>query len=356
MADRTRAKRYQRASLLTAITEIFKAAQLEEEKAAIVAQVLIEADMLAHRTHGLALAPMYLEAATSGAMTRTGKPVTVSDRGACVTWRGRRLPGPWLMHKAVDLALDRAATYGMASVAISDSHHVGALAAYLQAATERGYMLFIASSVPSLKGVAPFGGTTPVFTPNPIAAGIPTGGDPILIDVSASITTINSARQLARSGGQFPQDWAIDAHGLPTRDPKVLLEQGGSLLPAGGLDHGHKGYAWALLAEAFSQGLSGYGRADKPAGTSMSVFIQAIDPGAFGGVDDFQRQMNHLAANCRASAPLLGVDKVRLPGEQALRSRRIALCDGVELSNEIIQGLLPWATRFSVQFPDELPS
>lgn len=174
----------------------------------------------------------------------------------------------------------------------------------------------------------------------------------ILIDVSASITTINAARQLARTGKQFPQDWAIDAQGQPTRDPNVLLQQGGALLPAGGLDHGHKGYAWALLAEAFSQGLSGHGRADKPSGTSMSVFIQAIDPNAFGGRADFERQMAHLAESCRASVPASGVDRVKLPGERALEAHRTAVRDGVELSQAVMDGLRPWAERFNVQLPN----
>ena len=40
-----------------------------------------------------------------------------------------------------------------------------------------------------MKSVAPFGGVSSVFTPNPLAAGIPTSGDPILLDISASYTT-----------------------------------------------------------------------------------------------------------------------------------------------------------------------
>src|SRR5690606_22597608 len=144
---------------------------------------------------------------------------------------------------------------------ISDSHHIGALAAYLERATERGYMLTIASSMPSLAGVAPYGGTRPVFTPNPLAAGIPTQGDPILLDVSASITTINMTKQLARAGKSYEQPWLLDKDGHASTDPQVVLGQGGTILPAGGLDHGHKGYSWALLVEALST-LTGFGRAD----------------------------------------------------------------------------------------------
>ena len=46
----------------------------------------------------------------------------------------------------------------------------------------------------------------------------------------------------------------MTAAGEATDDPNVL-KHGGSILPIGGLDHGHKGYALALLVEWLTQGL-----------------------------------------------------------------------------------------------------
>jgi LDH2 family malate/lactate/ureidoglycolate dehydrogenase len=349
-----RSPRYDLEAMARCVVPMFRATGMSQDKAQVVTDILLEADRMGHTTHGLALAPMYLDAATAGAMACEGEPELVSDRGACLTWRGRRLPGPWLTAKAVDLALARVKTYGTVTVAISDSHHIGALAAYLPRATAQGCMLMIACSLPSVKGVAPFGGSQAVFTPNPMAAGIPTDGDPILLDVSASITTLNMTKQLARAGRPFPQPWAIDAQGQPTTDPNVVLNQGGTLLSAGGLDHGHKGYAWALLVEALSQGISGFGRADAPTGTSVSVFIQVIDPEAFGGQAEFKRQMSWLGNACRRSPPLPGGEGVRLPGERALAQRREAARTGVALAPDVIAGLAPWACRFGIELPQPL--
>jgi len=211
-------------------------------------------------------------------------------------------------------------------------------------------MLVIASSVPSVAAVAPHGGTKAVYTPNPLAAGIPTGGDPILLDISASITTMNLTRQLATAGRSFPQPWVQDAQGNPSTDPRVVLNQGGSLLPVGGLDHGHKGYGLALMVEALST-LAGHGRADRPSGVCLSVFVQAIDPDAFGGRAAFERQMGWLADACHAVPPRPGVDRVRLPGERALACRSAAMEQGVPLAASIIDGLAPWADKFDVALP-----
>lgn len=341
-------QRHELAALRRFTRRLFEAGGLDADKAGCVADVLIEADLMGHTTHGLALAPQYLDALASGAMKAQGEPEVLSDRGACVTWRGHRLPGAWLMTRAVDLAIERATVHGVCTVVLSDSHHIGALGAYLTRATQRGLMLFIASSLPSMRGVAPAGGMQGVFTPNPVAAGIPTGGAPMLIDVSASITTLNMTRQLAMAGQAYPAPWALDGAGQPTTDPQAVLQQGGALLTAGGLDHGHKGYGWALMAEAWSQGLAGFGRADGPTGTSLSVFIQALDPDAFGGRDAYERQTDWLANACRSSPPRPGAPAVRVPGERALDLKHEAMQSGVPLSASVLAGLKQWADRLGI--------
>jgi len=344
---------YDAAELRRFAAALFHKAGLDGDKPDVSAGVLLEADLIGHSTHGLALAPRYLQEIGSGSMAATGEPDVVSDSGACVCWNGRRLPGVWLTSRAVDLAIERVGRYGTVTIAIGNSHHLGCLAAYLPRATERGYVILVSCSDPSQKTVAPFGGRQPVFTPNPIAVGIPTGGDPVLLDTSASITTNNMGARLAREGRRFPAQWALDAEGHPTDDPAVL-SAGGSILPAGGLDHGHKGFAWALMVEALTQGLSGFGRADDPKGWGACAFVQVMDPAAFGGREAFTRQTRWLVDACRTAAPRPGVDRVRLPGENALASKRAALAHGVTLYPGVLDALRPCAERFGVTMPAAL--
>lgn len=345
--------RYSSEDLLAFAQALFSAAGLEDDKAKAVATYLVEADLMGHSTHGLALAGWYLQGIADGVMTKTGSFETVSDRGASVCWNGNRLPGAWLTSEAVKLAVERAGQFGTATVVIGNSHHIGALAAYLSIATEKGMLVSIASSSPSGAQVAPFGGTKGVYTPDPVAHGIPTPGDPILIDISASITTVNMAQRLIREGRQYEADWLMDADGKPSRDPKVL-EAGGTLLPTGGIDHGQKGYGMALIAEAITQGLAGYGRADAPKGTNAAVTVQVWDPEAFGGSDAFLRQTGWLADTCRANPPRPGVSKVRLPGEAAMSRKRAAVETGVILYASIMDSLLPHAERLGVEVPKPL--
>ncbi|MDM0107708.1 Ldh family oxidoreductase [Variovorax sp. J22R24] len=332
-------ERWPRAALEGDVARLFAAAGLAEPKAGSVARPLVLADMMGHTTHGLALAPGYVDALESGDMACDGEPEVISDRGACVAWKGHRLPGAWLIERGIDLALERIAIHGVFTLTIAGSHHTGALATYLPRLTERGLLPILSCSGPAAAGVAPFGGTRSLFTPNPIAAGIPTTGDPVLLDISASITTNNRAKQLAKAGQRFPAAWALDAAGHPTDDPAAAVSGGGSLLPIGGLDHGHKGYGLALLVEALTQVLSGLGRNTHPRGTLMNVFLQVIDPDAFGGRSAFEAESTWLAEACRKNPPRPGVEKVRVPGEHAMSQQRAAQAQGVPLSRTIADAL-----------------
>ena len=157
------------------------------------------------------------------------------------------------------------------------------------------------------------------------------------------------ADRLRREGKRFPGPWALDAAGHPTDDPDALFtDPPGTLLPTGGTDHGHKGYGLALMVEALTQGLGGFGRADAPTGWGASVFVQVIDPAAFGGGGRFRRQTGWLANACRATPPVPGVDAVRLPGERGLARKRRALAEGVALYPGIMDALAPYAAKFGV--------
>jgi LDH2 family malate/lactate/ureidoglycolate dehydrogenase len=344
--------RYRATELTDFAERLFLAAGCEADKAAAMARHLVDADLMGHTTHGLAQVPGYLEEIEAGLMAKAGEPRLIADQGAAITWDGGTLPGIWLTDKALALAAERARRHGIAAVAIRRSHHIGCLAVYLRWATERNLMAIVASSDPSEATMAPFGGVAAVFTPDPIAFGIPTDGDPILVDISASITTNTMTGRLRREGRRYPGLWAQDAQGRPTDDPAVLAATPpGSLLPTGGTDHGHKGYGLALAVEALTQGLAGHGRAEKPTTWAANVYVQVIDPAAFGGVEAYLRETGWLARACRESPPAPGSAAVRLPGERAMALRRTGLAEGLALYPGIMAGLENWASKLKQALP-----
>ena len=217
---------------------LLQASGLTAARARTVAEILVEGDLFDHTTHGLQLLPGYLKEIDAGSMTTGGDPETLADTGPAITWDGRRLPGPWLVVQALDLASQRAVQYGTATVVIRRSHHIACLAALVKEATDRGHLAILATSDPAFGFVAPYGGREPLLTPNPFAIGYPGRQTPVLVDICASITTVSMARQKASAGERFAHPWLMDSEGRPTTDPRVLeTEPHGSLLLLGGLEY-----------------------------------------------------------------------------------------------------------------------
>ena len=347
--------RYSADDLVAYAASLLARAGVRDDIARDVATVLVDGDLLGHNTHGLALLAPYLGEVEKGTMAKSGEPRVINSRPAAQAWDAVRLPGPWVTMRALDAASTMAETYGCGTVVVRRSHHIACLAAYMKRVTDRNLMAIVACSDPAMKSVAPFGGVSSVFTPNPLAAGIPTSGDPIILDISASYTTNGLTGRLHAKGEKLPHPWIQDAQGNPTRDPAVLFtEPRGTLLPLGGIEAGHKGYALALLVEAATGALAGHGRADASEGWGATVFVQVLDPAAFGGVEDFERQIDFVAAACRGATPRPGGEAVRLPGERGLRRYREQKEKGVELFEGIMASLAPWSAKLGVAVPKEM--
>jgi L-lactate dehydrogenase len=347
--------RYAAAGLVAFARALLERAGVRTDMSADVADVLVTGDLLGHTTHGLALLAPYLAELEKGSMAKAGAPTLVNARPAAQAWDGGRLPGPWLTLRALDKAAEMAATHGTGTVVIRRSHHIACLAAYLLRATERGLVAIVQSSDPIVAAVVPHGGLTPVVTPNPIAAGLPTSGDPILIDISSSITSMGFAKQEMNAGRKLPGPWVLDKDGNATDDPGALYgEPKGALLPLGGLDAGYKGFGLALLIEALTAGLAGFGRADPAEGWGGTAFVQVLDPQAFGGLGEFRRQMDHMVAVSHASKPRPGVERVRVPGEAGMRRLREQRAAGVALYPTILPALATWAEKFGVPMPQAI--
>jgi len=350
------AKRYRVKDLRNFAFDLLGKSGLHPDPAGTVADILLEGDLLGHTTHGLQLLAPYLDELEAGSMTREGQPIVLQDHGMSVLWDGCYLPGPWLMTRAIDTGLERLNTYPVFTASIKKSHHIACLAAYLERVAGQGYVIFLATSDPTLGSkVAPFGSRTPVYTPNPVAAGWPLKEGLVMLDISMSTTTIGLSQRLSRQNKRLPGKWVMDADGRLTDDPAVLFEEpSGSILPLGELALGHKGFALGLLVEALTSGLCGFGRKDTPGRWGATVFLLMMDPGALGGREEFIAESTWIAEACLKADPLDKDNPVRLPGQAALAKKRRCLESGLELEPGIIPALEKWSATLGVPVPAPL--
>lgn len=346
--------RYRAGDLIAFGRDLLLRSGMDQQKATDVAEILVEGELMGKWTHGYALLPRYVREIENGGMTVEGGPSIIHDKGASLAWDGRKLPGPWLVLRAMDEAIARAKTFGIGAVTISRSHHLACLGAFLKRATDQGYMMLLTLTDPSHSGVAPYGGITPVQTSNPIAFGAPTSGEPVLIDTTTSLQS-NIMMMLARqTGRKLEHADLLDNQGHESRDPMVIVsDPPGSILPVGGMKDGHKGSALGLMVELLTGCLSGWGRDDPSEGWSAAAFLLIVDPDFFGGRKDYFRQVDHLTALWHDSRPRPGFDRVRLPGEGALERRMQQLNGGLFLPVALMDELREQADARGLTMPAE---
>ena len=117
---------------------LFEAAGMDADKATTLSQLLVLTDAMGRRTHGLAMVPLYLAELAKGTMAKSGEPEVVKQRGVVALWDGGYLPGQYVVARAIDWAMPRAADSGIAAVTIRRSHHIGCLAALALRAVDEG--------------------------------------------------------------------------------------------------------------------------------------------------------------------------------------------------------------------------
>lgn len=347
-------ERYRAEDLKTLAERMLTAAGLAAPHAKVTAATLVEADLLGYSTHGIQFLPQYCKAIEEGSMVRDARLAVLRDDGASLVFDANHLPGPACIGEVVAEALRRSDDHEVVTAIVRRSQNTACLATYLLPVVEARRIGLIFVSSPGSSAVAPPGGAAARYSTNPMAAGFPTSGDPVLIDMATSATTNRLNERLAREGMRHSGEPMLDAGGNPTDDP-TALSAGGAIRPLGGAANEHKGFALAVMIEALSSALGGAGHAlreetGQPSGSS--AFIQIIDPERFSGRNVFLREMDALAAHLLDTPARRGGDGVRIPGQRAMAARRDHLRNGVILHPAIRPHVEPVAAGYGLRFPD----
>ena len=319
------------------LARLFTAAGLASDAAAELAGAVVQADLDGIPSHGLQLADIYLARLRAGSITTVTTAPIVADQGALVVLDAHDMFGHLAARQAMDIAVDRARRHGIGAVAVRRGVHFGMAGSYAEQATKAGCIGIAMANVRPLM-VAP-GGAERVVGNNPLAIGIPTSGDPILLDMATSEAAFAKLRLAAAAGQPIPATWALDASGAPTTDP--LAAMAGMLLPFGGA----KGFALAFLIDLLCGLMSGGGTGAQVRGLmevdqpmNCSFLFLAVDITHIHDRAAFEAEATAAADSLRSSRPAPGHAAPQVPGDQ--RSRRRALSNGcVEVTPAVAAAL-----------------
>lgn len=294
------------------LTGIFGGWGMREDLIGTTVEMMLYADIHGIDSHGVGMLPYYAEWRTEYQINMTPEIAVVRDGPATALLDGDAGLGHAAAHRAMRMAMEKAAAIGLGAVAVRNSGHYGAAGAYAAMAAEEG-LIGIAMTSAHHRIIVPTFSAEPMFGTNPIAFAAPAGKNPpFSLDMATSTVAVGKVKLAQRHGRKLPVGWASDGDGRPTTDPDTALEHF-MLSPLGGTRElgSHKGYGLAAMVEILSTMLSGAvfagTRAERrPELVHMGVghFLMAVDPAAFRDTEDFEADMDDMIDALRANRPV----------------------------------------------------
>ena len=329
-------------------TQIFQAASVPSDEAALIARELVYANLLGMDSHGVIRIPQYMEYIDNAEIV-PGAPTTVKkETPTTAIVDGGDNFGQVVAFRALDLAVKKAREQNISCVLAQRCNHVGRLGSYPQRAADQEMIALALATWPSYgHHVAPFGAREGRLSTNPIAFGAPTGGDPLLSDFATSVLSEGRIRVALHSDQPLPENTIVDAQGKATCDPAAFYgPPGGAILPFGG-PVGYKGYALSLLVEILGGTLAG-SVVDDPDRLGNGLCLIVINPAAFTPLGDFKQLMEGVGAYMKSAAPAEGFEEVMLPGEKEFQTVARRKAEGIPLANTTWEQILEVAERLGV--------
>jgi len=308
----------------------FERAGASPSAAAATARALVAADAQGLGSHGVSRVPQYTTFLGNGRSDPRAAPEMVRSKGGACLIDAHGGMAYEACAMAIDSAMTRAREFGVSCVGVTNSNHFGAAAVHLEPLGKAGLVGLAFGNSPA--AMPAWGGKTPLFGTNPIAAVFPRRDQPpLVIDLALSEAARGKIMLAAKEGKPIPPGWALDRAGQPTTNARAALE--GSMLPAGGV----KGAMLALTVELLACALTGaaFGfEADSffvDAGNQprLGQLFLAIDPGALAGSDTYFSRTERLIEM------MLADEGVRLPGERRRKLAGAAATAGIAIPDAL---------------------
>ncbi|XP_017104621.2 uncharacterized oxidoreductase YjmC [Drosophila bipectinata] len=305
------------------VSQVFAAMDVPKQAASEMADVLIAADYMGHRSMGIHRLPAIAADLLNGTVVGTATPSIMSELEAIGLVDGHNAPGPVVANFCMDLAIQKAREVGIGWVSACHSNCIGMACWYAcQALEQRMIGLCMTNGPPTL---VPCGGVEPILGENPIACAASGAHEQFLADFGMGACSVEEL-ELSYCNGwskQVPKQVALDSEGQETTSTAEALKA--QRIRA--FHPEHKGFGLAGMVDILCGVMTGarYANliqrrgvfsADNAPADLGQVFI-AIDPMRFCSnfedrLGDFHRVLRRVTPN-KAGNPVL------VPGDKEMQ-------------------------------------
>ncbi len=335
--------------------DTFKGVGVPEDDAKICADVLITADKRGFDSHGIGrLKPIYYERLKKGIQSPITRFEIKKESPTTAVVDGHNGMGQVIAKRAMELAIQKARSYGMGMVVAKNSTHYGIAGYFALMAAEAGMIGITGTNARPV--VAPTFGVENMLGTNPLTFALPNDEEfPFCLDCATSMVQRGKIEVYERAEKEIPEGWAISIDGKTKTNPAEILEdfQKGkaALVPLGGIGEetaGYKGYGYATVVEILSSALAGGKFLKMLSGIeegrevpiNLGHFFITIDISSFIDMESFKKNTGDILRTLRASKKAPGEKRIYTAGEKEYLSCLEREKTGIPINKNLQKQLL----------------
>jgi LDH2 family malate/lactate/ureidoglycolate dehydrogenase len=328
------------------------------EQARRTAEVLGWADLHGVESHGISMLVEYDMRLRAGRLKMQADYKVIRETPVSILVDGGGGMGHVAYGLAVDKAIDKAKTSGIAVASVRNSSHFGAVGYFTDLAARAGLIGMGATSAAGIR-VAPTGGAEAKLGTDPWSFSAPSREEnPFLLDMATTTVAYGKIRNKMNESQPMPIGWGLDSKGRASTDPLDVTKRGGFMSPLGGTPEGssYKGYGLSMMVNILSSCLSGATlitdpmHTRKPQGHDIGHFFLALDPELFRGEGEFEADVARLCGALRATRPADAAVPVMVAGDPQWKMAEKRLRDGIPIGKGLHAKLLAVAEAAGVDW------
>ena len=320
-------RRYKPEDLRHDMEEVLTKLGAPEEDARVVSDTLLRAEMRGFGSHGILRFPKLISSIERGFQKTKTSITTERETTTSALINGNSGLGIVVAKKAMELAIEKASSNGIAAIGVHNTNHFGMAGYYAEMAARRDMIgIVMCNTEPAM---APFGGETPILGTNPVSVAIPTKKRTVVLDTATTNIAKGKILKAKKEKKLLPEDCALDREGNPTINPEKVF----SLLPLGGKNFGYKGYGLSFVIDILcgplvnaESGKDVKGTVTLEKCTKGDLFV-VINISSFTDIDLFKSKVDRLIRDVRNEGAMFPGEIEEIKEEQNK--------DGIEIQDEI---------------------
>jgi LDH2 family malate/lactate/ureidoglycolate dehydrogenase len=266
-------------------------------------------------------------------------PRAVKETPVSALFDGNKTHAMVVMNLVTETAIDKAKKSGIGIVGnFNTTESTGALGYYASKVAKEGLIGIVYASAP-FQTTTPYGSTEARFCTNPVAYGIPTENDPIILDMTTSAMAYYGLIEAKTAGKTVPEGTGYNKDGNPTQDPAAIMS--GALKTFGG----HRGSGLALIGQIFAGALVQAESFNSDSDNAGNL-VMAINPEILTTKEAFTKEVSSIIKRVKSARKAEGVTEILIPGERGNKfNTRVIDSGGIEIEENLYKELQAIANR-----------